>query len=69
MLIGWDIEISYINELSAGLNHTAVLVSYCVQVLTFTAMDGDLGANARVVYSGINSVPAIHFNVNCKIFN
>ena len=56
-----------INELTADLNHTVVLVSYCVQVLTFTAIDGDLGTNAQLMYIGRNSVPAIHFSVNCKI--
>ena len=37
-----------------------------MQVLSLTAVDGDLGTNAELTYLGAMSVPAIHFNVNCK---
>lgn len=36
-----------------------------MQVVSLTAVDGDLGTNAELTYF-MMSVPAIHFNVNCK---
>ena len=37
-----------------------------MQVVSLTAVDGDLGTNAELTYFGMMSVPAVNFNVNCK---
>ena len=71
MGIKYCTEVNPIAVYEQSMNHISLqshplCVSCCVQVLSLTAVDGDLGTNAELTYVGVMSVPAIPFNVNGK---